>query len=256
MTMAPSAAETTTVQHRPAARRRVWRRTRSVLESGLKAVGLDAAARTMLRRVEGGRRSRMRFPPYAADIQQLVATSADPVRYALVAMAVESVLREDIDGDIAEVGVYRGELSRLIHRMAPDRTLFLFDTFAGFPEADLDRAGDRRFRDTSVETVSRRIGDLTNVELRVGYFPDTAAGLEPRTFSLVVLDLDLYKPTVAGLEFFYPRMAPGGYVILDDYNNSESGWAVSRAVMEFMVDKPERPIQIPDAWGTLVLRKL
>jgi O-methyltransferase len=198
----------------------------------------------------------MRFPPYGADAQHLVAASADPVRYGLVALAVESVLREGIEGDLAEVGVHRGELSRLIHLMAPARTLFLFDTFEGFPDADLEHSGDTRFRDTSMDMVRRRVGDLTTVEFRAGYFPDTAAGLEGRTFALVVLDLDLYKPTVAGLDFFYSRIAPGGYLIIDDYNNSESGWAVSRAVKEFMADKPEHAIQIPDAWGTLVLRKV
>ena len=61
--------------------------------------------------------------------------------------------------------------------------------------------------------------------------------------------------SVAGLEFFYPRIAPGGYLILDDYNNSESGWAVSRAVKEFMVDKPEGVIELADMWGSVVFRR-
>ncbi|MBI2954275.1 MAG: methyltransferase, partial [Chloroflexi bacterium] len=66
----------------------------------------------------------------------------------------------------------------------------------------------------------------------------------------------LFKPTLAGLHFFYPRMNPGGYIFAHDYNSPESGWAVSRAVNEFMADKAEKLIELPDKWGSIVVRKL
>ena len=70
-----------------------------------------------------------------------------------------------------------------------------------------------------------------------------------------MLDADLYKPTRAGLEFFYPRMSKGGYIFLHDYTSSESNYAVSRAADEFLADKPEKIIEIPDTWGTALFRK-
>jgi len=85
------------------------------------------------------------------------------------------------------------------------------------------------------------IGDMNNIIIRKGYFPETAKGLESEMFSFVMLDLDLYKPTLAGLEFFYPRVKAGGYIFAHDYNSPESDHAVSRAMNEFLKDKPEKP---------------
>lgn len=173
-----------------------------------------------------------------------------------MALAVQAVLHQNLAGSFAEVGVYRGELSRLIHMIAPERQLFLFDTFEGFSAEDLEGRVDSRFRDTSVAAVERRLGDLRNVVIRKGHFPGTVAGLQDERFAFVMLDLDLYAPTKAGLEFFYSRMVPGGFIFLDDYNNAESGRGVSRAFREFMADKPEWAIEVADAWGSLVVRKI
>jgi O-methyltransferase len=96
---------------------------------------------------------------------------------------------------------------------------------------------------------------VNGVVFRPGYFPDSAAGLEEEVFSLVMLDVDLYKPTLAGLTFFYPRLSPGGYLFIHDYTNVESDHAVSRATEEFMADKPEALIESPDMWGTVILRR-
>ena len=68
--------------------------------------------------------------------------------------------------------------------------------------------------------------------------------------------MDLYKPTLEGLNFFYPKISRGGYLFVHDYNSSESNYAVSREVKEFMQDKPELIIKIPDVWGTVMFRKI
>jgi O-methyltransferase len=221
----------------------------------LAAVGADDLARRAWRRVPRGNVSQMRFPPYDETVKRLVKAAPDPVRFSTIAMALMRLEREHIEGDLAEVGVYRGELSRLIATVRPDRKLYLFDTFAGFPKQDLEVASDSRFRDTSMQSVRRRLPEGANVIFRKGYFPETAKGLEDNRFAFVMLDLDLFKPTVAGLEFFYERTNPGGFIFLDDYNNAESGWAVSRALNGFLEGKPERLVEIADAWGTVVMRK-
>lgn len=239
------------VNGRASGRRRLRERALALLVR----IHADDLARRIRRGLPGGRVSRMRFPPYSAAAHRLVMASPDPVRYGTVALAVNRVVQQEIIGSFAEVGVYSGELSRLIHVLAPDRPLFLFDTFEGFPSEDLEGRTDARFRDTSVEAVRKRIGDMSNVVIRKGRFPETAVGLDDERFALVILDLDLYPPTFAGLEFFYPRTVPGGFIIFDDYNNSESLWGVKRAVTEFLGDKPEYPIEIADSWGTLLMRK-
>ena len=90
--------------------------------------------------------------------------------------------------------------------------------------------------------------------MRRGYFPETAEGLE-ETFALVSLDADLYAPTLAGLRWFYPRMARGGMILLHDYNSSQFD-GVRRAVKEYE-DEAERLALVPlcDLHGTAVIVK-
>jgi O-methyltransferase len=199
----------------------------------------------------------MRFPTFDLSPTELAACGRDYFRYACLGLAIERIASDGVQGHLAEVGVYTGDVSRFVHRLAPERPYYLFDTFEGFPQQDLEPnvAEDTRFRDTSVEEVLRRIGDSRNIIIRKGYVPDTFHGLEGEQFAFVLLDLDLYKPTVAGLDFFYPRLAKGGYLVVHDYNNPESNWGCHRALDEFMRDKPEKIIEIADEWGTAMFRK-
>jgi len=168
-------------------------------------------------------------------------------------MALFRLGEERIEGAMAECGVWQGRLSAFLHSTAPSRRLYVFDTFSGFPEQNLE-AKDNRFTNTSVELVKKNIGDLTNVELRPGYFPQTAVGLEQERFAFVMLDMDLYQSTIDGLEFFYPRMVSGGYVFLHDFNNPDEP-GVKRAVTRFFLGKPERIIELPDYGGCVAVRK-
>lgn len=198
----------------------------------------------------------MRFPPFSPSVKDLIETIGDDVRYATLALAIQRLDTENIDGAFAELGVWTGFTSSFIHRQAATRKLYLFDTFSGFPPDSLETAGDDRFKDTSLEKVAARIGDLSNVVFRPGFFPDTAVGLEEERFALVMLDFDLYQPAHDALRFFYPRLVPGGYFIMHDFNSPESNCAISRAANEFLHDKPEMLIEIPDEWGSALFRKV
>jgi O-methyltransferase len=196
------------------------------------------------------RKYSMNHPTYGHSYAIEVARAYDSVRAAAVGLALRRADIDCIAGAIAELGVYRGDLSRLLHALAPDRTLYLFDTFRGFPGSE-----DLRFRDTSAELVRHNIGDQRNVLFREGVFPGTARGLEHERFAFVMLDADVYQVTVDGLEFFYPRLSVGGYLFVHDYNSTESNRAVSKAVDEFFKGKPEVPIELPDRDGSVVIRK-
>jgi O-methyltransferase len=199
----------------------------------------------------------MRFPTFPSHVHESIRDSDDYFRYATLGLAAQRVLDEQIPGAFAEVGVWRGETSAFLHRLAPDRRLYLFDTFSGFPEQDLPPGvSDTRFRDTSQSAVRRSVGPSPNVLLRIGYVPATLAGLEDEAFAFVLLDLDLRDPTRASLEFFYPRLSPGGYLITHDYNNTESNWACKRALDEFLEDKPERLVELGDVWGSALIRRV
>ena len=114
---------------------------------------------------------------------------------------------------------------------------------------------DSRFTNTGVGIVKERLKNLNNVEFRIGTFPETTAGLERETFSFVLFDANKYDVAMAAFEFFYPRLSPGGYFFLHDFNSSESDWAVSKATRDFLQGKPESIVEIPDICGTALFRK-
>ncbi len=161
------------------------------------------------------------------------------------AVALEKAAREvymnKVSGAVAEVGVYQGWFSHLISRMFPDRTLYLFDTFQGFDDRDVDNQENEwseRFRsvlphsDASVNIALKNIPHLVHAKVKKGYFPDTAQGLEDEKFAFVSLDTDLYKPIYAGLKFFWPRMAPGGYIFVHDLADKLIP-GVRKAILDF-----------------------
>jgi O-methyltransferase len=204
----------------------------------------------------------MRFPTAAGPVIREARSVRDSIRYESIALAIETIRREAIPGAFAELGVWRGELSQFLHKCAPERTLFLFDTFSGFPPESLealdgDNNGDlSRFRDTSAAHVRKAVGESPNIVFRPGIFPHSAVGLERERFCFVMLDLDIYKPTVSALEFFYPRVPAGGYIFIHDFNSPESRHAMQRAVVPFLRDKPEKIVELPDEWGSVVMRKV
>ena len=67
----------------------------------------------------------------------------------------------------------------------------------------------------------------------------------------VHVDVDLYEPTLASLAFFYPRMNPGGVMVCDDYGFTTCPGA-TKAVDEFLHDKPEKMIALPNGGGFFI----
>lgn len=196
------------------------------------------------------------IPYFTPMKRRAIVDTGDPVRYGSIELALEQVMKDQVRGSLAECGVYKGTLSKFIHDRVPDRRLFLFDTFSGFDSRDSGTLNDTRFRDTSAKDVLDHIGDTRNIIVRKGYFPETVIGLEEERFALVMIDFDKYEPTAAALQFFYPRTEPGGFIFIHDYTSPESDWACSRAVDEYLHNKPESPILIPDGWGTALFRKV
>lgn len=185
---------------------------------------------------------------------------SDKVRFFNWWFQVERLNHMKIPGDFAEVGVYKGDSARAIHHMDPERTMHLFDTFEGFPEKDLRvETGEaatytvRNFADTSKEKVLKIIGEDRHVVFHKGYFPETTEGLGNHVFALVNLDADLYAPTRYALDFFYPRLSPGGVILIHDYTHKWDG--IKRAVDEWLPTIPENLIMIPDMEGTVMVIK-
>jgi O-methyltransferase len=163
---------------------------------------------------------------------------------------------EHLPGIIAEVGVYKGGTAYLICSLT-NKDVLLFDTFEGMPEVDgtkdLHLKGD--FSDTSQLAVKSLLGGFSNACIYKGIFPeDTAQYLEKDdVFSFVHLDCDIYTSVKESLEFFYPRMVPGGVIVFDDYGEPNCPGA-KLAVDEFMGGKPEWLVVGPQSQAHIVKR--
>ena len=184
--------------------------------------------------------------------------SGDYSRLYFFVASIEGIERRKVPGAFAELGVFRGNSARIMREIAPERELYLFDTFEGFPEEqarqDPSNVAGGGFS-CSLEQVRRFVGTDPKIVYCPGTFPETSSMVRPGVeFALVHLDCDLYQPTKAALEFFYPRMVPGGLLILHDYQSGH--WpGIPRAVDEFMSDKPEGLVHIPDKSGTVAFAK-
>jgi len=182
----------------------------------------------------------------------------DSVRLNFLTLTCDQLIKEGIRGSIAELGVYKGNTACLLAELARhfNTTAYLLDTYEGFPNEDmvgeLEQSHD--FSDTSLESVRSLVGEK-NVSFVKGRFPETADAIpDAERFCLVHLDCDLYAPFSAALQYFYPRLLPGGFLVMHDYSSLH--WPlVEKAVDEFFADKLERPILIPDKSGTAVVRK-
>lgn len=148
-----------------------------------------------------------------------------------------------------------GNLVSFFYRYFPERKLYLFDTFSGFDSnRDAVNVVDiNNFKDTSVDIVLEKMKKPENCIIRKGYFPDTATDIDG-SFALVSLDCDLYKPILAGLEFFYPKLVPGGYIFVHDfglYHYEE----VKKAVFEYCEKVQATIFPIVDRCLSIIISK-
>lgn len=193
-------------------------------------------------------------------IRQIERKFKDRNRFYSIWFVLEAIKNKNIKGDIAEVGVFKGETAKIIHHLMPERMLYLFDSFSGLPaqviREDCDgtvRPQTVNFEQTSKAVVEQYINGNGNVEVREGIFPKTAAGLEDKKFAFVHLDADLYQSTLDGLQFFYPRLNAGGAIIVHDYNHNWEG--VRKAIDEFEQTVPEQFVELIDMYGSVLLTK-
>lgn len=176
-------------------------------------------------------------------------------RLAVMRMCIGTIKERKIEGQVAEVGVYKGEFAQYLNKYFSDRKLYLFDTFEGMSENTevYDVTKGKSFADTSLETVMQKMSYPDQCVIRKGYFPKTAENIEDG-FAFVSLDTDLYDSILAGLEFFYPRLSRGGYIFVHDYwPNTWKG--VKKAVLEYCNSRDIGYVPINDLCGSIIITK-
>ena len=198
------------------------------------------------------------------DLSNMPMYEEDYVRIKTLELVADEIYERKIEGATAELGVFRGEFARCINSIFFDRNLYLFDTFEGFEDLEANNEKNNgscndafinAFKQVKVDDVLKKMEYPQNVIVKQGVFPETAERLE-ETFAFVSLDADFEETTLSGLNFFYPRLAKGGYIFIHDYNYGYFDCikkAVARYERENKVNLCKMPI--PDAIGTLVITK-
>lgn len=183
----------------------------------------------------------------------------DPRRGMLERCAKE-IYHRGIAGNCAEAGVFQGEFAQHINYWFPDRTLYLADTFEGFPKEDIAMDKVRGFSDgcqdwsgTNIRKVLLKMPFKEQCIVKKGRFPDSMQDVNDR-FAYVSLDMDLYQSILAGLEYFYPRLNAGGYIMVHDCCN-EMYPGARTAVEEYCRKQKIGYVVCTDGCGTAVITK-
>jgi O-methyltransferase len=147
---------------------------------------------------------------------------------------------------VAEVGVYRGGsawfMADALRRSGREMPFYVCDTFQGHVEVDDSVDGVHRpgvqFTRVKAEKVAKYLREFPFIRMQVGDIRETAPAFAGESaFGLVHLDVDVYPITRFCLDFFGPRVVPGGMMVMDDYGTTTCE-GVKRAVDEFTASNP------------------
>jgi O-methyltransferase len=180
-----------------------------------------------------------------------------------IQFCLEDVIRRGVPGDFIETGVWRGGACIFARGILKahgikDRTVWVADSFAGLPPPDPnkypDDAGDIHHLlkplAISLEQVKSNFDTYGLLDDRVqflkGWFKDTLPKAPLKQLAVVRLDGDMYESTMDGLANLYPKLSPGGYLIVDDYGAVP---ACAKAVNDYRKQHGiNDPIEVID-WG-------
>lgn len=170
---------------------------------------------------------------------------------------LDQFLRQAVtaDGDLAECGVYKGASAWLMCRRArsTNKTIFLFDSFQGLsrPSETDGTWWKEGALSAGEEFVRKNLEEFSNFRVLPGWIPARFPEVAERRFCFLHVDVDLHEPTLKSIEFFYPRMSPGGVMLFDDYGFGTCPGARA-AIDEFFADKPEPVLDLPTGQGLVI----
>lgn len=149
-------------------------------------------------------------------------------------MCVETVIEEDVEGDLIETGVWRGGACIFMRAVlaaygVTGRKVYVADSFEGLPEPEPERfpvdRGDRhylkRYLVISQADVANNFSNYGLLDEQVvflkGWFKDTLPNAPIEKLAVLRLDGDMYSSTMDALRNLYPKLSKGGFCIIDDY---------------------------------------
>lgn len=182
-------------------------------------------------------------------------TMTSPERVAALVDATHYIAKNKIPGAIVECGVWKGGSMMAVARTLlanhdANRELYLFDTYSGMTqpsEADVALDGTKAADEYELHpegwcsagvALVRDAMRLTGYDERKMHFveglvEETIPGNAPEQIALLRLDTDWYESTRHEMIHLFPRIAPGGVLIIDDYGHWQGA---RRAVDEYLAE--------------------
>ena len=143
-------------------------------------------------------------------------------KYRLQSIHSLSKMVNNLEGDVVEVGVYKGGSGRFLCQHFPNNLIYLIDTFEGLPQESVHdnfhKKGD--FNDSSVDHVKSVLMPYTNYRLIKSAWPNSKIkDLDNINIKFLHLDVDLYECYYENLKYFWPKIVSGGILVFDDYGH-------------------------------------
>ena len=127
--------------------------------------------------------------------------------------------------------------------------MHLYDSWGPMREKELlktELSWEGKYSDLSFEKTKKNLAEFkNNLFYHKGYIPESL-NVSPIPNSIVYMSIDLNSsvPTLAALNFFYPKFIDGGVILFDDY-----GWSgledIKEVVDSFFADKPGILMKLP-----------
>lgn len=174
----------------------------------------------------------------------------------LVWRELERVLQAETPGHVVEFGCYAGTTSLFIRRLlnaydqSAQREFHVYDSFEGLPEksthdtnaAGIDFEAGKLYVSKADFTKAFRAAHLELPVIHKGWFNQLSDDAIPDHIAFAFLDGDFYQSIIDSLRLVWPRMTPGGTILIDDYKR-ETLPGVERAIADFFQGKQVRSIR-------------
>ncbi len=241
------------------------------------ARGLSGLVRRAVVRVVAGRHARLVRPFRFDPEKRAEGRDWPPGAHTMIGFkrldnlqhCVETVLKDGVPGDLLEAGVWRGGASIFMRAVlkvhgVTNRRVWLADSFAGLPPPDLARyPQDAGSRFHTVEQLAVALEQVRKhfehygllddqVRFLKGWFKDTLPAAPVERLAVARLDGDMYESTLDAISSLYPKLSPGGFLIVDDYGAVP---ACKQAIHDYRDRHAIREAIVPIDWTGVYWRR-
>lgn len=190
-----------------------------------------------------------------------------------IQFCVEQCLADQVPGDLIECGVWRGGSVILMRgilaaHQITDRSVWVADSFQGLPTPPANSVDEAMYNFAQVVELERFRVDLTTVQANFaryglldaqvkflpGWFRDTLPSAPLEQLAILRVDGDYYDSTLDTLNALYPKLAVGGYLIIDDWG-LERICGEKEAILEYRQTHGITDAILPIDWHSAYWRK-